>query len=190
MITSFEFWANLPDDCKEQLQRHYYNVYKKSKHVAFNEDDARAIENAKNMLSKMEEVFGEQVKPEILWKDWNDYATMNDEIKSIDKCLLEFEEKSIRTTALPIKLSQAATAYIKIKMLIASSFGGEITEDEWNDDTVPKYNIIRNFSCNERPFDVIRIYLEQNSPIAFKSEALANEFIKINFRLLDDFFEY
>lgn len=82
-------------------------------------------------------------------------------------------------------IEKAALALIKINILIEYGYGGNITKEEWSDNTIKKFKIgfnpiLKVFICDE-------LYYTK-SPIAFHTKEQAEEFLENNLELVEDYY--
>lgn len=100
------------------------------------------------------------------------------EISGVDIC-----EAGCRNKFIDHATAEQAIAIAKISQLMPY-YGGEITRDEWNDESITKYVIVRRGSVIQ-----IETYTELYSYIAFHSQKDASRFYENNYQLLVDYYK-
>lgn len=106
------------------------------------------------------------------------YIDTNSQIKSIQEAPADEYVYNVFSTK---KQAKSALAMAQISQLIPC-YGGEITDEEWRDDSIDKYAIYRDgnkLSTNE--------FYSFYHFVAFHTEEQRNEFLKYNERLVRDY---
>lgn len=96
---------------------------------------------------------------------------------------VDIYEAGCRNKFIDYATAEQALAMAKISQLMPY-YGGEITQDEWNDKSITKYVIVRRGSVIQ-----IETYSEWYSYIAFHSQEDASRFYENNYQLLVDYYK-
>lgn len=191
-----KIWDELSNVKKNELQK-TYDFYKRNM-SSLESGSTTAMINYGYMLA-LEETFGKEAltseKFVLTWEDFETITgcTLREEYVENDCYVqgiimdnfdfsLDGSDKSFKDN----KFVRHAMAAFKIQKLIEVGYGGIITEDEWADQEIDKYNIGCNATLKE--YYIQQIGCNVKEIIAFRTRELAEEFLFYNKQLLDDYF--
>lgn len=174
--TDNKFWNELSKSSKEEILKHYQDLKETKKKL--HPTELFAI-NTRAKIELLEELFDfENLNVEILPKVWDDIKDekLIAEAKSLENAIQSHH------IAAPDKLRKKLIASFKIYHLIKLGYGGLIIDDNWTPED--KYYI----TCNDDDNLEIDYGFKTNYFIGFHTREQAEEFLKNNIGLLDDYF--
>lgn len=172
-------WNELSEESKDIIKREYLKY-----------SEATGFKNT-DKVKTLEELFGEEnLKPKLQIKTWEDvvkqtgYSIKDDFVilpdGSGDDCIW------YQSSQTNIKVVKKVISTFKIAKLIELGYGGMITNEEWQNLTIPKYVIqVYTDGLNNLEYDVV--YGDKYF-IAFRTKELREEFIKHNEQLCKDYY--
>lgn len=115
-------------------------------------------------------------------KTWSEMVAQDKETI----CIVEIDEMAVTTAKTPIEKS--ALALLKIHQLIEVGYGGNVTNEDWKNPYLAKYDIIPDTAHSDKL--CVRCVGFVKSVIAFHTKEQAEEFLKYpeNVQLLKDYF--
>ena len=129
-IISKETWDNMPKKEKEKIYREYMQYQEEAETNPFFE----------GKISNMEDLFGEEnLQPEPEIKTWKDVEKCINE----QYCKLDLALGDILSASKDDKLRLKIKATFKIAKLIELGYGGTVTDEEWKNEDIRKFSIIR-----------------------------------------------
>lgn len=142
---------------------------------------------AKGACLALEDLFGKDnlTRPRVL--GWNDVEKHYPERIKHSAPLLS--EISCATAYLPARTIRRLMAEVQIAEIINLGYGGEVTEPEWQADTMTKWIIIPR--CDEKSLMITHTTNpNRRGSLAFRSEEEANEFLRHNSTLAEDYYGF
>lgn len=184
MENSFIDFGKLSEEKQKRLLRTYSDL--KNSMSSQSSDNFRSGE-----INMLEEIFG--IAPFIstnkTWfsirqvSEFDGYDFLLSHIDATFERLKDMVSKSSEPCLVNLNflnpLKSRIIAELKIYLLIKFSYGGIITEEEWEDDSVQKYQIVRS----EKKFEIIDcdvFYYKTHSLLTFHTFDQAKEFLDYN----------
>lgn len=164
-----EIWRELREETKQKVIDRYDTLLNASIIDDYTEEERNGA------IAMLEELFGKDnvQKPKKSIKTWDDVVDSEGiAINILPETCQYFSDEVINK----------AIATFKITKLIELGYGGLITDEEWENENVPKYTII---VVDEKPELSVTYWKEF---IAFHTYDQCEEFIENNMELLKDYF--
>ena len=179
-IISQKVWDNLiPEEEKEKIINSY-NIIKEDNNF-FKETEHPL--NAETAINALETIFGkENLQPKPKIKTWKDVSS-DDWVQVVN-----IDEFIQNITNVDTKIADKLLATLKIAKLIELGYGGIITDEEWLDDSKPKYVIYCTFN-GKAELDTSTVH-DDKYFIAFHTSKQREEFVSYpeNVKLLKQYY--
>lgn len=173
---------------KEQQDQLWKELSEESKKAILEEYNDGSFDDW-NGIQALEVTFGtHNLNPKPQIKTWEDVID-NEKFEEIDSTYVELEDFLINKD-MDNKLRNKILATYQIQQLINLSYGGMVSEEEWNDCNIPKYSLLPR-EWMGKDFDVVEVYCKQQMNfISFHTKQQSEEFMSYesNRRLVEQYF--
>lgn len=181
-----KIWSELSEESKAYILSVYKELDEEWKKYREEKEDSFASSRLEKLIV-LDDIFGEHnLNPEQI-NTWEDF--IKEFHKHTDWCPKNtYTDLPLYGMDDAIKKKMIATA--KIAKLIDVTYGGRVTDDEWNDHTILKYYIEPH--SETKRFVTHCAYREKKHFVAFHTQKQMEAFLshESNKQLLKDFFEY
>ena len=130
------------------------------------------------------------------WEEWDKEQKPKtwDKLIKVKDIFIEVAEicskggKDLSKTYCNTPIEKSALSFLKLYHLIEEGYGGNVTNEEWYNDLIPKFIIVEKSKNRFKPVCVRKF--SNRTPIAFHTEEQAEEFLgnPENIKLLQDYY--